>query len=295
MKMRGLILGVALGATLLSTPAAADAPTPAPRIDVLIPQGEVVRVREGLRDSLRELGYVEGKGIVIEWRTQGQTEKDLAQLAEALAQSKTDLIVALGTPAARTALIAINKPVVFAAGDPVGTGLATSLARPGGNATGVSTLAAELVGKRVELLHQLVPRMRRIALLKNPANPLELSVSEKAHLAAREFDLSLVTIEARNVQELDGTLRALRRGVADGMLVSPDSLFRANQARIAQGTRKAGLPAIFPFSLDREDGALMSYGPSIRERRGVWLSTSTGFSKALNRPSCQSSKCPPTS
>jgi len=92
-----------------------------------------------------------------------------------------------------------------------------------------------------------------------------------------------------------GTLRALRRGVADGMLVSPDSLFRANQARIAQGTRKAGLPAIFPFSLDREDGALMSYGPSIRERRGVWLSTSTGFSKALNRPSCQSSKCPPTS
>lgn len=263
--VRILAAGAVLGATLLSTPAAADPPTEAPRIDVLIPQGEVARVREGLRDGLRELGYVEGKGIVIQWRSHGQTEGDLAQLASALAQSKTVLIVALGTPAARTALTATNKPVVFAAGDPVGTGLATSLARPGGNATGVSTLAAELVGKRLELLHQLVPRMRRIALLKNPDNPLELSVSEKAQQAAREFDLHVVTMEAHNAAELDGTLRALKRGVAGGMLVSPDSLFRANQARIAQATRKVGLPAIFPFSLNLEDGALISYGPSIRE------------------------------
>jgi putative ABC transport system substrate-binding protein len=135
--------------------------------------------------------------------------------------------------------------------------------------------------------------MRRIAVLKNPANPLERPVSERAQQAAREFDLNLVTMEARDVQELDGILRALRHGVADGMLVSPDSLFRANQARIAQATRKVGLPAIFPFSLDREDGALMSYGPSIREatrRMAVYVDRILKGAKPSELPIEQMSK-----
>jgi putative ABC transport system substrate-binding protein len=203
------------------------------------------------------------------------------------------LIVVFGTPTARTALGATNKPVVFVVGDPVGTGLAATLAHPGGNATGVSMLVAELVGKRLELLHQLVPKMRRVALLRNPDNPLEVPIFGKVQQAARELKVRVVTLDARNVKELDGTLRALKPSIADGMLVSPDSLFRANQARIAEATRKVGLPAIFPFYLDRDDGALMSYGPSIREatrRMAVYIDKILKGAKPSELPIEQMSK-----
>jgi putative tryptophan/tyrosine transport system substrate-binding protein len=190
-------LAVVLGITLCSTAAGGDHSGEAPRIDVLIPPGTVVREQDGLREALNDLGYVEGKSIDIEWRRHGQTERDLKQLEGTLAQSKADLFVAFGTPAARSALSATNKPVVFVAGDPVGTGLAASLARPGGNATGVSMLVAESVGKRMELLHQLVPRMRRVALLKNPDNPLEVLIFANAQQAARELEVQLITLEDR--------------------------------------------------------------------------------------------------
>jgi putative ABC transport system substrate-binding protein len=232
---------------------------------VLIPQDEVVRIREALRDGLGKLGYIEGRSIAIEWRTHGQAKEDLDRLANALAQSKADLIIAITTPGARTALRATNKPVVFVAGDPVGAGLAASLAHPGGNATGVSMLVAELVGKRLELLHQLVPGMRRVALLRNPDNPLEVSTLDKAQQAARELNVRLVTFEAHNAKELDGILHTLKRGIADGMLVSGDSLFRTTQLKIARAAENVGLPAVFPFYLGSDNGALMSYGPSIKE------------------------------
>ena len=210
--LRSLAAGILLGGTLLSASARADQHPEVPRIDVLIPQDEVVRVRQALRDALGELGYIDGRSITIEWRTHGQAKEDLDRLANALAQSKADLIIAITTPAARTALSATNKPVVFVVGDPVGAGLAASLAHPGGNATGVSMLVAELVGKRLELLHQLVPGMRRVALLRNPDNPLEVSTLDKAQQAAREFNVRLVTFEAHNAKELDGILHALKRG-----------------------------------------------------------------------------------
>src|SRR5689334_848842 len=166
--LRSLAAAVVLAGSLVSSAARSDQHAQPPRIDVLIPQDEVVRVRQALRDGLGELGYIEGRSIAIEWRTHGQTKEDFDGIANALAQSKADLIIAISTPAARAALSATNKPVVFVAGDPVGAGLAVSLAHPGGNATGVSMLVAELVGKRLELLHQLVPGMRRVALLRNP-------------------------------------------------------------------------------------------------------------------------------
>ena len=263
--VRSLAAGVFLGATLLSAPAQADQRPQAPRIDVLIPEDEVGRIRQALRDGLTGLGYMEGSSIAIEWRTHGQAKEDFDRLANALAQSKADLIIAITTPAARTALSATNKPVVFVVGDPVGAGLAASLAHPGGNATGVSMLVAELIGKRLELLHQLVPGMRRVALLRNPDNPLDVSTLDKAQQAAREFNVRLVTFEARNAKELDGILHALKRGIADGMLVSGDSLFRTNQLKIAQAADNVGLPAVFPFYLGNDNGALLSYGPSVKE------------------------------
>ena len=264
-RLRRLAVALVLGATLLLGSTWAEQHPQTPRIDVLIPQDEVVRVRQGLRDALSELGYIEGRSIAIDWRTHGQTKEDVARLANALGQSKADLIVAITTPAALTALSATNKPVVFIVGDPVGAGLAASLAHPGGNATGVSTLVAELVGKRLELLHLLVPGMRRVALLRNPNNPLDVSSLDNAQQAARESNVRLVTLEARNAKDLDRILHALKRGTADGMVVSADSLFRTNQPKIARTANDVGLPAIFPFYLGSDNGALMSYGPSIKE------------------------------
>ena len=154
---------------------------------------------------------------------------------------------------------------MFVAGDPVDAGLAASLAHPGGNATGVSMLVAELVGKRLELLHELVPRMRRVALLRNPENPLDVSTLDKAQQAAREFNVRLVTLEAHSAKELDGLMHALKRDIADGMRVSGDSLFRTNQLKSARAADNVRLPAVFPFYLGSDNGSLMSYGPSVKE------------------------------
>jgi putative tryptophan/tyrosine transport system substrate-binding protein len=235
-----------------------------PRIDVLLPQGRSEREQDGLRKGLRLLGYIEGRTIVIHWRKHGEMEKELAQVATALGQSEADLIVTFGTPASRTALMATNKPVVFVVGDPVGSGLAKSLRHPGGRATGVSMVTGDLIAKRLELLRLLVPRMRRVALFRNPDNPLEEGILVRARQLTQDLQLQLVTLEARNAEELDGTLRALKRSFADGLIVSSDSLFRANQARIGEATRSVGLPAIFPFYL-KDDQALIVYGPSIAD------------------------------
>jgi putative ABC transport system substrate-binding protein len=263
--MRSLPVAVLVGYMALSTAAFGDEATGSPRIDVLIAQGRSEREQEAMRNALRTLGYIEGKSIRIEWRKHGETERDLAQAAAALRRSAADVIVTFGTPASRTALTATKKPIVFVVGDPVGSGLAASLARPGGRATGVSMVTGDLVGKRLELLGQLVPRMRRVALLRNPDNPLEAHVLERVLQLTHDLELQLVTLEARNAEELGRTLRALKRGTADGLLVSSDSLFRASQARIAEAARNVGLPAIFPFYLDKDDQALMVYGPSIPE------------------------------
>jgi DNA-binding LacI/PurR family transcriptional regulator len=107
--------------------------------------------------------------------------------------------------------------------------------------------------------------MRRVALLRNPDNPLEVSTLDKAQQAARELNVRLVTFEAHNAKELDGILHTLKRGIADGMLVSGDSLFRTTQLKIARAAENVGLPAVFPFYLGSDNGALMSYGPSIKE------------------------------
>jgi len=219
---------------------------------------------ETLREGLRELGYIDGKNIVIEWRRASGSD-ELPLLASQLADAKVELIVAFSTPAAGVALQVTTLPVVFLAGDPVGAGLAASLARPGGHGTGVSMLNRELAGKRMELLQQVVPGMRRIVFLMNPANPLDLRVLEEAQKAARILNVKLETLGARNAEELDVALRALPRSSADGLLVANDLFLMVNRAKITQAVRKAKLAAIFPFKEYHDGGALMSYGPTTRD------------------------------
>ena len=221
-----------------------------------------------LRDGLRDLGYIEGKSILIEWRrvlgTSAETNEELRSLVASLARSKVDLIVVFSTPAARAALQITKVPVLFVVGDPVGTGLAASLARPGGQGTGVSMLMPEMASKRMELLRQVAPGIHRIVFLINSANPLNARMLEEAQRTARTLGVELVSLDARNANELDIALRTMSRSAAEGLLVSPDLFFLANRAKITQAVRKAKLPAIYPYKEYHDDGALMSYGADVR-------------------------------
>ena len=237
-----------------------------PRIGALVLPLGTSPFEEGFRDGLREANYIEGKNIVIEWRRFGVANEELRSLAVDLVRSKVQLIVAYGTPAARAVLEATTTiPVVFASGAPLASGLATSLARPDRNGTGLSGSSAELTAKHLELLHQIVPRARRIAYLTNPSNPIAVPQLQEAQQAAQMLGLQLIILDARNVDELDAVLRSIHRNVADGILIAPDPLLDANRSKIAQILHKARLPAISPFRQYHDQGVLMSYGADLRE------------------------------
>jgi putative ABC transport system substrate-binding protein len=224
-----------------------------------------VPYEQGLRDGLVTLGYVEGKSIAIDWRRSTGGVDDLRALSSDLAHSKPDLIVVFGTPAARAVLQVSTVPIVFLSSDPVASGLVPNLARPGGNATGVSTTGPELTAKRLELLRQLAPRARRIGCLVNTSNPVGALQLEQAETAARALDVELVKLDARNDVQLDATLRAISRSTLDALLVTGDNLLFANRVKIARAAHRARLPAMFPNKEFRGEGVLVSYGPSVKE------------------------------
>ena len=237
-----------------------------PRIGFLTPMLESGPDREGFRQGLRELGYIEGKNILIEWR-RADTGQGLRALADGLVEAKVDVIVASGTSAADAVMRATATiPVVFAnLGDPVAMGFAASLARPGRNGTGVSIDATELYPKRVEFLHQLAPKARRITYLVNSSNPIAARMLEEVQIAARTLRVRLQTRDARNGLELDAVLQDLRKKPPEALLVGGDLLYLANKRKVAEVVRKARIPAIFPYDDFHEHGALMSYGPSTRD------------------------------
>ena len=217
-------------------------------------------MEDSLRQGLRDLGYTEGENIVIDWRRSGRTPEQMCQQASELAKSEIDLIVTMGTPATRAALDATRKPVVFIVGDPVASGFAASLAKPGGNATGVSTISTELNQKRLDLLREVAPHARRIAYLTNPSNPLAAHALAEMQNAARTLHLQLLPLSAQNADEIDAAPKELRHGKADGLIVSADLGLVAYKAKIARVVREARIPAMFPFKEYHDVGVLMSYG-----------------------------------
>jgi putative ABC transport system substrate-binding protein len=257
--MRGLFAHIC--ATVLLTAAQADQPA-IPRIGVL---AAPVPYEQALRDGLVTLGYVEGKSIAIDWRRSTGGVDELRSLSTDLAQSKPDVIVAFGTPAARAASEVTTVPIVFLSSDPVASGLVTNLARPGGNATGVSMTGPELIAKRLELLLQFAPRARRIGCLVNMSNPVGTLQLEQAETAARALNVELVKLDARNDAQLDAAVRAISRSTLDALLVTGDNLLFANSGKVARAVHKARLPAMFPNKEFRGEGVLVSYGPSVRE------------------------------
>jgi len=274
---RVLIAALALG--LLAAPPAAHAQQPVrvPRVGYLSPNSpsDPARQRrlEAFRQGLRELGYVEGQNIAVEPRWAEEKYDRLPALAADLVHLKVDVIVAVGVPATRAAQQATRTiPIVMAMViDPVATGLVATLARPGGNVTGQSLVAPELVGKQLELLKEVVPKVSRVGLLWNPANPGSAPQLREAEVAARALGVRLQPLEARGPQEIDSAFAAMTRERAGALVVLVDAIFTSQRTQIAELAAKRRLPAVYGLREHAEAGGLMVYSanPLDLERRAA--------------------------
>jgi ABC-type uncharacterized transport system substrate-binding protein len=217
------------------------------------------------RQALRELGYVEGQSVAIEYRwAEGKSER-LLDLAAELARMKVDVIVTNGgVPPAQAAERATKAiPIVFSGTvDPVAAGLVASLARPGGNITGPSFISDQLIGKGLELLREVVPTVTRVAALWNPSNPGNIHQLRGAEAAAAASGVRLLSVEARGRAEIDRAFVAMAREGAGALLVLMDGIFYDQRERIAALAAKNRLPAVYGFSVFAEAGGLMSYAAS---------------------------------
>jgi putative ABC transport system substrate-binding protein len=228
------------------------------------PQGGTTGV-DALRQGLSEIGYVERHNLMIEHRWAEGRLNRLPALAVDLVGRAVDLIVAGGDPAAHAAKNATSTiPIVFIAGDDaVRQGLVASLARPGGNLTGVSFLASELHAKRFELLSELVPQAKVVALLVNPTIPTTERGIRAVQEAARPTGVQFVVLKASTESEIDTAFAALVQQPVDGLLVSPDPFFTSQRGQIVALAARHAVPAIYEFRQFATAGGLISYGASL--------------------------------
>jgi putative tryptophan/tyrosine transport system substrate-binding protein len=261
----GLLVIFALGFFVMPLAAEAQPPTPVPRIGVLsaATRGQD-RNLEAFLEGLRARGYVEGQHVVLEYRgVAGQYERSPALAAE-LVRLPVDVLLAGGTPAALAAKDATTTiPIVMAGvGDPVGSGLVASLARPGGNVTGVSVLQPEVVGKQLEFLSAVRPTVSRVAVLWNPANPGHAPNVRAAEEAAQVLGVQLHFLEARGPDAFDRAFAAITRADAGALLVLGDAMFRQHRSRLAELAAMSRLPTAHNDRTYVEAGGLLCYGPS---------------------------------
>jgi putative ABC transport system substrate-binding protein len=217
-------------------------------------------VTEAFRQGLRELGYVEGQNIRIEYRhAEGKPDRFL-DLATELLRLKVDVIVTSSTPGVLAAKKASSTiPIVFGSiNDPVASGLVASLARPGGNATGLTNFSPVLGGKRLELLKETVPKVTRVAHLWNPDSP-----GSEMQAAAQALGLQIQSLEVRSANDFDSAFEAVLRGPAHAFVTSPNPFIDTHLKRIVDFATKSRLPAIYPNRIHVDAGGLMSYAPDL--------------------------------
>ena len=252
--------------------AEAQQPKKVPRIGYLSsfdPATESARA-EAIRLALRELGYIEGQNIAIEYRyAEGKLDRS-PELAAELVRLKVDIIVVAGGAglirAAKNATKTIPIVMVGAGSDPVEAGLVESLARPGGNVTGITNLARELGGKRLELLKEAVPKVARVAVLYDPANPASvLEVKEVLPVAARALGLTIQPWEVRAADDFERVFAALNKQRPDGLYVPGGPLMSANRKRIAGFALKSRLPSMYSNREAVDAGGLMYYGADLAD------------------------------
>jgi ABC-type uncharacterized transport system substrate-binding protein len=249
---------------VLGVIAEAQQPAKVPRIGYLT-AGSLISARiEAFRQGLRELGYVEGKNIVIEWRSSEGKADRLPALAAELVRLKVDVIVTTGPPATRAAKQAtVTIPIVMGHDDdPVGSGFVASLARPGGNITGLATLAPEIAGKQLELLREIVPKLSRVAVIGSATRPGNPQALREINLAADAVGVQLQYLEIQIPKDIETAFRAASKERADAVLVLSNEVLIRQRRQIVDLAVKSRLPATYNRPEYVEDGGLVFYGVS---------------------------------
>ena len=263
---KNIVVSVVFGLLLASIyPVEAQQPAKVRKIGFLNQTGASAAIIEAFRQGMRELGYIEGQNIVIEYRSAERGAR-LTELATELVQEKVEVIVASG-PGANAAKTATGTiPIVFTySGDPIEAGFIESLARPGRNMTGITWLAFELVGKRLEILKEAVPKVSRVAVLASPLHPGEQREFRETQSTARALGTTLQYNQVRDTADVDAAFDTIIKEKANALLVFPDPVTNAHRKQITEFAAKRRLPSMFGRKEPVEAGGLMSYGPSLDE------------------------------
>ncbi len=271
MKEAG-VSSIVVAAVMLTIAMVANAqqPTKVPRIGYLggvSPSANSGRI-EAFRRGLRELGYIEGKNIVIEWRHAEAAKLDrLPVLAAELVRLKVDIVVTGGPPATRSAKEATATiPIVMGFDDdPVGNGFVASLARPAGNITGLSALSPEISGKQLELLKEIVPKLSRVAVLGTSTRPGNTQTLKEIELAADAFGVKIQYRDVLGPRDIETVFRAASERRAEAVLLLSSPVFTSQRTQIANLAIKSRLPAIYPQQEFVQDGALMTYSVNVAD------------------------------
>jgi putative tryptophan/tyrosine transport system substrate-binding protein len=268
MMDRRAFLGTLTGGLLAAPLAAEGQPRPARVARVALLDGGNLESQlwQATRDGLRELGYVEGQNLIIEFRSADGHFDRVPELLAELIRLRVDVIVTIGDPVVSAAKQATSTiPIVMAgAGDPVGRGFVASLARPGGNITGVSNLAVALTGKWLELAKEVVPRISRVAILRNGGNPTHALFWAEAQTSAHGMALTVNSVEVRSPGEFEPAFTSMAQAGVGAVVVLADPMLGSHRMRLAELAAKYRLPSISPFREAAESGGLISYGPSLR-------------------------------
>jgi putative tryptophan/tyrosine transport system substrate-binding protein len=266
-KIVGLGICAMLFALCLS--AAAQQPKKIPRIGVLSGSSASTNTgrHEAFRQGLRGLGYVEGKNMIVEWRWADGKIANLPALAAELVRLKVDVIVTAGPQVTRIAKEATSTiPIVMAFdNDPVGSGHVASLARPGENITGLSTLSPELSGKQLELLKEVVPRLSRVGVLGTSTQPGYAQVAKEIAIAAEALGVTLQILDVLTPKDIETAFRNASKGHVEAVLVLASAVVAPRRTQIVDLAAKGRLPAIFPYLEYVEAGGLMSYGVQVND------------------------------
>jgi putative ABC transport system substrate-binding protein len=267
---RAFVFRAGAGAIALALTRRAAAQNRPVRIGILgaTPPAAAAGGLNAFRDALRERGYIEGQNLLLEYRWPKQSFEQNPEVAIDLVRSNVDVIVAWASPSVAAARHATSTiPIVMVSvGDPVGTGFVASLARPGGNVTGVSNLSRDLGGKLMELFREIVPGLQRVGVLSNPDNPVSPLTLRDTLEAIRTLDLDAHVMQARNPEELAKAFTQLSADQIRGVVVLPDPLMIGEAGRIAELAQKNRLPTAFGRRENVDAGGLFSYGASLKDQ-----------------------------
>jgi putative tryptophan/tyrosine transport system substrate-binding protein len=256
---------------------------------------QIQHLVDALRAGLQEHGWIEGRNFAFDFRwAEGRSDR-VPALAADLVRAKVDIIIVASSSAAKAASSTTTSiPIVMAAStDALAEGLVVSLARPGGNLTGLTTLARDLVGKQLEILEELVPSLSQVTLLVNPTNIGQSPIVQEAEAGSRELGLQLHIFRAGEPGELQGVFEAMSREGSQGLVVMADAMFFGNRARIAELATGAGVPTVAPFVEHAMAGTLAAYGPNLPDmfrRAAVYIDKILKGAKPADLPVEQPTK-----